>query len=64
MAPLPTVEADTPTFAHGDTEDKPIPVPNARKIRDNAAAVNAPAITAPHETPDENASFRVELSPM
>ena len=37
-------------------EEKPTPVPKANNINDNAAAPNAPAITAPQETPDVWAS--------
>src|ERR1019366_3465883 len=62
MAALLMVEADAPTFDHGETEDKPIPVPNASRISDNAAATNAPAITAVQDTPDEYASFLTKLS--
>ena len=57
MAAVPIVEADAPTFDHGETEDKPSPVPNASRISDNAAATNAPPITAAQDTPDECASF-------
>jgi len=32
MAAVLMVEADAPTFDHGETEDKPIPVPNASRI--------------------------------
>src|ERR1700730_16814278 len=63
MAALPIVEADAPTlWDHGETEDKPIPVPNASRISDNAAATNAPAITAAQDTPDEYASFLTKVS--
>jgi hypothetical protein len=62
MAALLMVEADAPTFDHGETEDKPIPVPNASRISDNAAATNAPAITAAQDTPDEYASLLSKVS--
>jgi hypothetical protein len=38
MAALPIVDADAPTFDHGDTEDKPNPAPNASRMSDSAAA--------------------------
>jgi hypothetical protein len=41
---------------------KPIPVPNASRISDNAAATNAPAITAAQDTPDEYASLLSKVS--
>src|SRR4029077_9038452 len=56
-APAPTFEAEAPILDQGEVADKPKPVPNASKIRDIAAATNAPAITAPHETPEAYASF-------
>src|ERR1019366_1242265 len=52
IAVQPTVEADAPAFVHGETADKPIPVPKARSASDKAAATNAPAITAPQDTPE------------
>lgn len=56
IAVFPAVEADVPTFDHGETEDKPTPVPSASRIRDTAAATTAPPITAAQDTPDEDAS--------
>src|SRR6185312_5004850 len=50
------------TFDQGETENKPSPAPNTGKISDNAAATNAPAITAAQDTPDEYASFLTKLS--
>jgi hypothetical protein len=50
MLDTPKVVADTPLYAHGDTEDSPKPVPSINKISDNAAAAAAPAIIAPHDT--------------
>jgi hypothetical protein len=57
MAVSLTAEADAAAFDHGETDDKPIPVPSATKISEIAAATNAPLITAAQDTPDENASF-------
>src|ERR1700722_13031478 len=57
IAARPTPEADKPAFVQGDTEDKPIPVPRASRIKDSEAVTNAPAMTAGHDTPDERASF-------
>jgi hypothetical protein len=62
MAAVPTAEADAPLFDHGETEDKPRPVPSASRMSESAAATNAPAITAAQETPDECASFPTEVS--
>src|SRR5659263_371120 len=62
MAAVPIVDADAPTFDHGETEDKPSPTPNASRISDNAAATNAPPITAAQDTPEEYASFLNEVS--
>jgi hypothetical protein len=53
IAALPTQAARMPSFDHGETEDSPNPAPNANKIRYKAAAVHAPPMTAPHDTPDE-----------
>jgi len=58
---LMTVEADVPISDRGDPVDKPIPVPKASRIKDNAAVANAPAITAGHDRPDECASFLAKL---
>src|ERR1035438_9168189 len=33
MAPLPTAEADAPTFDHGEIEDRPSPVPRSEERR-------------------------------
>ena len=46
----PNVFALIPLFIHGDTEDKPRPVPNINRISDKAAAAAAPAKMAPHAT--------------
>jgi hypothetical protein len=32
IARVPTVDADAPTFDHGETADNPSPAPNARRI--------------------------------
>jgi hypothetical protein len=61
-APQPIADADAPASAHGETAEKPIPAPKARSASDNAAATNAPAITAPHDTPEEFESSRAALS--
>ncbi len=62
IAALPIVEPDAPTFAQSETEEKPSPVPSASRISDNAAATNAPPITAAQDMPDEFASFLTEVS--
>src|SRR5450759_698536 len=62
IAPIRTAEADAPRFDHGETEDKPMPVPNASRLSDKAAAANAPASTAGQDTPDEGASFLTGVS--
>jgi hypothetical protein len=62
MAAVPIVEADTPTLDQGETEQRPSPVPNASKIRDNAAVTKPPPITAAQDTPDEFASLLTEVS--
>jgi hypothetical protein len=62
IAVQPIAEADAPAFAQGETADKPMPVPNARSANESAAATKAPAITAPHDTPDEYPSFLAEGS--
>src|ERR1700680_3624698 len=62
MAAIPIVVADAPAFDQGETDEKPSPVPNASRISDNAAATNAPPITAAQDTPDECASFLTEVS--
>jgi hypothetical protein len=49
---VPTFEAVTPAFSHGDIEDSPSPAPNESKTSDKAAVTNPPAITAAHDTPD------------
>jgi len=57
MAPLLIAEADAPALVQGETEERPIPVPRAKRIRDSAAVTNAPAITAAQDTPEVYASF-------
>jgi|SRR5580700_214364 hypothetical protein len=52
MAVQPIAEADAPAFAHGEAAESPTPVPNATRASDKAAATNAPAITAPQDTPE------------
>jgi hypothetical protein len=62
IAAVPTVEADAPTFDQSETEERPSPAPNARRISDNAAVTNPPAIIAAQETPEELASLLTEIS--
>jgi hypothetical protein len=50
IADTPKVVALTPLYAQGDTEDRPKPVPNIKRISDRAAAAAAPATIAPHDT--------------
>ena len=50
MVETPNAVVLTPSFAQGDTDDRPSPVPNSNKIRESAAAAAAPAKMAPHET--------------
>src|SRR5476649_2659685 len=57
IARQPIADAEAPAFAHGDTLERPIPVPNARSASESAAATNAPATTAPQDTPDDCDSF-------
>src|ERR1700676_2726070 len=49
---MPMVFADAPASSHGDSEDRPRPLPSASRLSDNAAATNAPPRTAPQETAD------------
>jgi hypothetical protein len=37
---------------HGETETRPMPAPSATSAKENAAATNAPAKTAAHDTPE------------
>src|SRR5262245_31860569 len=46
----PNVSASMPSLLHGETDDKPRPVPSSSRISDSAAAAAPPANTAPHET--------------
>jgi hypothetical protein len=62
IATSPTREADIPAFDQGEMEDKPIPVPNAMKINDNAAVAKAPATTADQEIPEACASPLIDVS--
>jgi hypothetical protein len=55
-----TVDSDTPALDHGDRDESPTPVPNAKRISDRAEVANAPANTAAQETADEDASFLPE----
>src|SRR5688500_4606747 len=60
IAATPTVFADAPSFAHGEIAERPRPAPSKSRMSASAAATNAPAATAPHETPDACASWRTE----
>src|SRR3954471_5412465 len=51
-APTENVVLDTPWSVHGETTEKPKPIPNASKISEAAAAATPPARMAPHETAD------------
>jgi len=51
-ASMPDVSADTPLFAQGESETRPMPDPSAISTRDEAKATTAPAITADHDTAD------------
>src|ERR1035437_11064923 len=62
MAVRPILAAEAPAFAHGETAERPIPVPKASSASDKAAATKAPATTAPQDTPDECASFLTDVS--
>ena len=62
-AAMPKTDAAAPAPAHGEMEDKPTPVPSAKRMRDIAAATNAPAITAAQDIPDEDASLGWDKSP-
>jgi hypothetical protein len=50
--PVPIFPADTPEFDQGETEEKPIALPNANKTRVRAAAAMPPAAIAAQETAD------------
>ena len=50
IADVPKVVALMPLYAHGDTDDKPSPVPKISKISDSAAAAIAPAKIAAQHT--------------
>jgi hypothetical protein len=62
IAPAFTVEAETPMFDQGETDENPRPVPRVRRISDSAAAVKAPPMTAGHDMPEEWASFLTSRS--
>src|SRR5271168_712211 len=53
-APASTVNVVTEGLLldHGETETRPMPAPSATSARENAAATNAPAKTAAHDTPE------------
>src|SRR5690606_15394448 len=57
MAAMPKVAADAPSPAHGDIETNPSPAPPASNVRETAAAITAPAMTAAHDTAELEASY-------
>ena len=63
IAPIPTADADAPLDDQGEIADKPVPAPKVSKASDNAAAANAPPITALQEIADAYASFEAETPP-
>jgi hypothetical protein len=48
-AETPTVAADAPAPYHGETSERPTPVPSTSRITVAAVAATAPAIMAPHD---------------
>jgi hypothetical protein len=50
MVETPTVVAEAPSPAQGETTDSPMPVPSKMRIREKDAAPTAPAMTAPQDT--------------
>jgi hypothetical protein len=62
IADAPMVAAEAPLPAHGDAADKPSPTPRIVRMSASDAATNAPAITAPHETPDAGDSRGGDIS--
>jgi hypothetical protein len=62
MAALPMVEADAPTFDHGEIDENPKPVPKASRMSASEADTKAPPITAAQDTPEEYASLLPGIS--
>src|ERR1035438_9897206 len=56
-APIPTADGVMPEVDHGESDESPAPAPSARRIRPSAAATNAPAATAAHDTAECDPSF-------
>src|ERR1017187_9494784 len=56
-APIPTADGVIPEVDHGESDESPAPAPSARRIKPSAAATNAPAATAAHETAECDPSF-------
>ena len=56
IAAFPTLDAEAPTLAQNETDERPKPAPRESKMSERAAVTNPPAMTADHETPDEFAS--------
>ncbi len=50
---MPMAVALTPLLDQGEIAEKPRPTPKISKIRDSAAAAEAPAKIALHDTPDD-----------
>src|SRR4051812_44403637 len=50
MAPTPTAVGEAPWLVHGESAEKPSPLPRASRISDSAAAATAPPSIAPHDT--------------
>jgi hypothetical protein len=57
------VVTDAPLFDHGEIADSPRPIPSATNVTDKAAATNAPALTAAHDTADTRASLGNAATP-
>src|SRR5689334_17419378 len=59
---IPIAVADGRSADHGETSAKPSPLPRETSVSDKAAATNAPASTAPQETPEVLDSASVSAS--
>src|SRR5579872_779549 len=55
-ASTPNVVTEGLWLDHGETETRPIPAPSVTKMRVNAEATKAPAITAAQDTAEELSS--------
>jgi hypothetical protein len=56
-ARTPNVVTEGLLVDQGETEMRPMPAPSATRANENAAATKAPAIAAPHETPETPSSI-------